>query len=356
MDTVAEAIEKTDQTMRLQSETPETKQITLVLFADDLKIQAQNETGLQKALDTATKWADEHGMTWGTSKCQILTRPEKQKSTKLRLADSILATKTKTTYLGIEAAWNGVVDDKQTERIRKATSCLHALNRCGINTNRFNSVTISKVCKTFVIPKATYGIHLAQLKQETKDQWETLEKRIIQATLGWHTERRKPRLRAIARITSLDETVGMLMESLMKRLEERARRNTDDEEATQDVQRIKKMIAEIPNRKNTTRTEINNIWKAANERSRRKLPPNRRKWIPALRMRKRNLREAAIRWFCGAFPKRPGWIKRQYGTEAKKAIMHMQTLMPKQKWVQEEEDTVAEAIQYLTTKEPSTWQ
>jgi len=47
--------------------------LTHLLYMDDIKLFAQNDTGLQKMVDLVRRFSDDIGMTFGINKCAKLT-------------------------------------------------------------------------------------------------------------------------------------------------------------------------------------------------------------------------------------------------------------------------------------------
>lgn len=74
-------------------------------------------------------------------------------------------------YLGVMAKSTGTNDKRSAARINTAKIFLTQMTRSGIKKETFNIICMSRLCKTFIIPKASYAIHLTELDEKTKKQW-----------------------------------------------------------------------------------------------------------------------------------------------------------------------------------------
>lgn len=95
------------------------------IFADDVKIQANNATTLQIFLDSAATWAKKYGMTWSTNKCKIPQKAEHTHSIPPTLAGNQLDNVTATTYLAVTITAKEVAPDPHIRRSRNTIIPTH---------------------------------------------------------------------------------------------------------------------------------------------------------------------------------------------------------------------------------------
>lgn len=186
MDTFLEAV---NQTPCPDSDTP------AICYADDVLLASRSAEGLQALLDTATKWAQDHFMTWATHKSFIIA-PE---NTILSLDAKPLQVVTTTTYLGSSISTLGITDKAILDRIKACTIKLRTWQRRESVSLRLHRATKLALVTKFLLPAVDFGIHVAEISPETRHAATDLERKAMQ-WITTTTARNTVRAHAITRV------------------------------------------------------------------------------------------------------------------------------------------------------------
>ena len=103
--------------------------ISRLLFADDLVLLADSESGLQRALDGFAAACDYAGMKISTAKTEVLHLSRKPVQCSLQVGGVKLKQVEKFKYLGVAFTSDGTQDEEMDIRISKAGAVMHALHR-----------------------------------------------------------------------------------------------------------------------------------------------------------------------------------------------------------------------------------
>lgn len=175
----------------------------LTLFADDVKLQVQDEELLARLLRASSDWADKHGMQWSVNKCAILREPKAEKGSPFELSGQQVENRIEADYLGVTATATGTSHVKCIKRIKKATAFLHQPRGNGIHHGTMTTNSMLAIWRTHILPAATYGLHLVPHHNEQTKAWSTMEKSMMVMVMGCFSEKTRPRLRTVAKALTL---------------------------------------------------------------------------------------------------------------------------------------------------------
>ena len=102
--------------------------IRRLLFADDLVLLADSDSGLQRALDGFAAACDYAGMKISTAKTEVLHLSRKPVQCSLQVDGVKLKQVEKFKYLGVTFISDGMQDEEIDIRISKASAVMHALH------------------------------------------------------------------------------------------------------------------------------------------------------------------------------------------------------------------------------------
>lgn len=130
-----------------------------LFFADDIKLQHNNQNQMQKMLDDCYTWTLNNGMAFGISKCGTLGL------TKFKINDETIPYTPTYKYLGFPHVQNGIDWEQHIKHLSsKAIQHLAAIS----DTSRlWNPSTKLTIFKTFIRPKLEYGAPLIYHWQKT---------------------------------------------------------------------------------------------------------------------------------------------------------------------------------------------
>ena len=208
--------------------------VRITLFCDDVKIQAVSPRELQEALDVATEWAEQAGMTWSVKKCHILEPEGVDIPGKYYLAGKEIRVKESVEYLGVTLRGTKLAADKNLERTKAALNRLNMLKAAGITRKYLPSSRLIDICRTYVYPVADYATHL--IPMDTKEgiqlveELEMLDYKVIEHCLGCIPKKpsrtrnvegriagRLPRHLKMAKLPDWLQRIRMRLHSLRKR-------------------------------------------------------------------------------------------------------------------------------------------
>lgn len=251
---------------------PNRERLNWTLFADDFKMQAKTPQHIQRGLEGVETWAVLKEMKWSPPKCFILEPPGRKSEQAYRLNEHTIQTLESAEYLGVTASWKGVEPDKSIRRITQAKKIAIRLYRHGIHERSFNNRTMIRIVKTFIMPKATYGLHLTDFPPTLQRAWGKLHHSAITAALGWYSQGRDKTMRTITQLPTLLQLIATRQAGMEERLKKRATSPGADYLSKEDPTMFPKL-------RNAQQPEIPKLTKTAQEKG----------WITAARTRARKI-------------------------------------------------------------------
>lgn len=350
MDTLAEELEERFSGS-VGNEGPRRGTWDITMFADDVKIQAVDYSTLQLLLKHVERWAQDNGMTWGVSKCAVLTetrpRPEP-----LLLAGSALEYRDEAEYLGVSATATGVSETKSINRLRGAKSKLNLLRNMGVHSGRIPSAQMLRICEALVLTGALYGLHLVPLSTEVMMAWKDLEDSFMKTCLGCAAPSRHARLRAITKFPSLEERMALSQTAAEQRLKQRAALYQNNRRAQIDAGRLKHVWTYVGRRRTLHWSDLREEWNAKEAKMARGTPPGTKMThVPLLQLRNNSIRKYGIYWYCGTFPRGLPKIMEKYPDDTKEMTKVLKEMMVQRRWSTDEIAKVERALEWLTEKQ-----
>ena len=159
---------------------------TIRLFADDGLVyrplrknnEDEDQCVLQRDLDALEAWADQWGMRFNPSKCQIMQVKRGNSPPKLHLydlMDTVLRNVTKATYLGVWLSSNLDWDHQIDTATNKANTSLHFISR---NLSGCSRSAREHVVRSLTMPHLQYCCTIWDPhKKKSKDQLEMVNRR-----------------------------------------------------------------------------------------------------------------------------------------------------------------------------------
>lgn len=282
---------------------------TISCFADDVLLVAKCIPSAQRLLDVATSWADSHGMTWSTSKCEQLTptgAPSRWGDAKIAGAQIKQASMVR--YLGVQVDWNGVSSSSIPARISKARRTLAVL-RSAPALRRYNYEYLRRVTRTYILPLIDYALPLSPCPATVLSASATLDRETCAWILGVPVPSAAlARARALCRLSSIKTRrsirAGRLIQRAKQSLEAaghaglRSELILQDETATAAADDVADLLEETPGR--LTHWAERRTWMQANT-GRRKIPL-RGKLPPLMKDLPRKQQRTAALFYLNALP------------------------------------------------------
>ena len=294
--------------------------VRITLFCDDVKIQAVSPRLLQEALDVATDWAKQAGMTWSIKKCHVLEPEKVDNQGTYYLAGQQIRVKEKAEYLGVTLRGSSISADKNVERVKAAVQRLNMLKAAGITRKYLPSSRLIDICRTYVYPVADYATHLVPLNTEEGNQviedLEMLDYKVAEHCIGC-IAKQPPRTRnaerriagrlsrhlKMAKIPDWLQRIRMRLHSLKKRLRKRSQKCRDDAKARADPLHLVCLRSTLGSPKGMEWKDVVREWEILC--GKRRIPVPEKGTAPVLKETDRKLRDAGIRWYTGSFPGEP---------------------------------------------------
>ena len=339
------------------------EQVRITLFCDDVKIQAVSSRKLQEALDVATEWAKQAGMTWSIKKCHILEPEGVKFSGNYYLAGEQIGVKESAEYLGVTLRGTTLAVDKNLNRVKAAVNRLNMLKAAGITRKYLPSSRLIDICRTYVYPVADYATHLVPMGTEEGVQLveglEMLDYKVAEHCLGCIAKKpsrkrstegriagRLPRHLKMARLPDWLQRIRMKLHSLRTRLRIRSRKCRDDAKAKADPLHLVCLRDKIGSPKEMTRKDVTSAWKKLC--GSRKIPTPEKGSVPVLSETDQKVRDAGIRWYTGAFPGEPDIATLVLGAESyRKHKSRMDHGMRLETWSEGERKKTTQSIKAL---------
>lgn len=173
-------------------------------------------------------------MKWNVNKCTVLWSAHIMLAPQLSTSGHIIKNDKQAEYLGISASVGGTTSTASFKRIKEATAMLHILKRKWVHSGATTSQSLLQMWNTYVLTKATYGLHLVPCSTELENEWSKLDKITMINFLGCFSENFIKRLRPISRQLSLSEQREVQMASLESRITRRSKEVDLDDSARGD--------------------------------------------------------------------------------------------------------------------------
>lgn len=194
----------------------------IIMFADNVTVQAENVATLEVLLDAMTGWASKYGMTWSTKTRKILRKAESAHNATLRLAVHYLESVNKTKNLGVTVIATGVNPNAHIHKVKQTMTLTHIIQRMGIRSGALTTNTMIRLWEGSIIPKTTYALYLAPKSTQLEETWRQLKKMMLISTMGCYSTRHRNRLLSIGKIQTMDQRRTKAMTSLSKRIAQRS--------------------------------------------------------------------------------------------------------------------------------------
>ena len=326
MDTFAEKIDSAELDVHVS------------MFADDVKLQAQDPDSLQKALDVSSEWATEHKMSWNVKKCHILQPESAEQPGEYLLSGQKMRVSTSAEYLGVTLTRGALATDRNIQRVKSACQRIGMLKAAGINRKLVSSSMLVNVCRTFVYSVADYAIHLMPVRKDgscdLSGELELLDYKVAEYALGCIEKEpplnkskagriagRLPRHLKMAKIPDWLQRIRMRLRSLGRRLRSRARIHGSDDLAKADELKFRCFRFENSSPSDMDRKELYNAWQRLCRGRRRGIPIPDKGHLPILKEQDSKVRDAGIRWYTGTFPGMPDDLRMALGQEVYRSTM-----------------------------------
>lgn len=210
----------------------------------------------------------------------MLHRKLDEGTVRLRMNGVEINNNTQAKYLGVTRTAQGTATNANTKRIKAGSAMLSQMKERGIHCGRILLRTVLKIWQTFILPKASYGLHLVQLDEDVKNHWRGLEKSLIITTLGCFSKRTRKRLRSIAHLTTPEQLRALRMTSLKKRIQKRREALSEQDAAQRDPERLETVLKTLKISTPLTRNDVERSHRTEEEKRVRKMPDSRHGKIP----------------------------------------------------------------------------
>ena len=170
------------------------KAINCLLYADDLLILSETESGLQNCLNSLSTYCANWKLTVNTEKTKLLvfSKGKRKLNTKISFDGFLLEQVDSYKYLGFEIFYNGNLKHTAKDLYEKSMKALFSLKS---KLNNFDNIPIQiqiKLFDTLIVPIATYGAEIWINDISTKSKktddltFEKLQNKFCKIALGVH--------------------------------------------------------------------------------------------------------------------------------------------------------------------------
>ena len=160
------------------------QEITILCYADDAVLVAENENDLQRLLHRFNCTAKSLNMIISTQKTKCMTTSKVPLRCKLEVEGNVIQQEMKFKYLGIEISGYGDVEAEVRERTTKATRIAGCLNDTIWRNKNIEVETKARIYKATVRPIMTYTAETRPDTAKTKQLLETTEMRVLRRIAG----------------------------------------------------------------------------------------------------------------------------------------------------------------------------
>ena len=158
--------------------------ISRLLFADDLVLLADTESGLQRALSGFEAACNIAGMKISTTKTEILHLSRNPNQCSLHSSGVPLKQVERFKYLGVSFTSNGRQDEEIDIRAGKASAVMRALQYSVVLKRELSKKAKLSVFKTIFVPILTYGHESWVMTEKVRSQVQASEMRFLRRIEG----------------------------------------------------------------------------------------------------------------------------------------------------------------------------
>lgn len=158
--------------------------ITILCYADDAVLIAENEDDLQRLLHKFNSIAKTFNMAISVPKTKCMTTAKTPLRCKLAVDKEILQQEMKFKYLGIEVSGFDDVEAEVREQTMKAARMAECLNDTIWKNKYIGTEVKSRIYKSVIRPLMTYTAETRPETAQTKRLLETSEMRILRKIAG----------------------------------------------------------------------------------------------------------------------------------------------------------------------------
>ena len=158
--------------------------INRLLFADNLVLFADSESGLQRALDGFQAACKIAGMKISTSKTEILHLSRNPDQCSLQVDGVSLKQVEKFKYLGVAFTSDGRQDEEIDNRIGKASAVMRALHYSVVMKRELSKKAKLSVFRSIFVPILTYGHESWVMTERIRSQVQASEMRFLRRIAG----------------------------------------------------------------------------------------------------------------------------------------------------------------------------
>ncbi|XP_060524527.1 uncharacterized protein LOC132700944 [Cylas formicarius] len=154
-------------------------EVTIICYADDAMICAENEDDLQRLLNIFNRTGKQFNMTISAQKTKCMTTSKEPLRCKLEVDGQVIQQEMKFKYLGIDITSYVNVVDEVRQQVAKANKVAGCLNDVIWRNKHLKKHTEVRVCKTTIRPIMTYTAETRSDTAKTSRLLETTEMKIL---------------------------------------------------------------------------------------------------------------------------------------------------------------------------------
>ncbi|KAI0562920.1 Endonuclease-reverse transcriptase [Gracilaria domingensis] len=329
----------------------------LIMFADDVKLQARTKTVLQNMLDMSTTWASEYKMTWGLPKCFVL---QSQNGTpeNFKLAGQSVQNVSSVEYLGVQLSAEGITEQRTVQRCEAAHLKLQELKNIGFWSQWLGVIRTIQLCKLVILPIAEYAIHLTPHSEMLQKKYSSVQVAIRRMIIATVARRDEARAQKLLQLPPLSYRKAILLSHLENRLERNVScydpNTTMEIIAREDLAalRLHRRLFALP--PNSSRKALQCMWSRLCQTVARPMPCMRQnEFVPILKLKSSSLRNAGVGWYFNRFPLQnqhtitPIHLVRRSAWSYRTAYSNLKKKMKQTEWTPEEVKSVERAIETI---------
>lgn len=160
------------------------EEVTIICYADDAMICAENEDDLQRLLNIFNRTGKQFNMTISAQKTKCMTTSKEPLRCKLEVDGQVIQQEMKFKYLGIDITSYGNVEDEVRQQVAKANKIAGCLNDVIWRNKHLKKHTKARVYKTTIRPIMTYTAETRADTARTRRLLETTEMKILRRISG----------------------------------------------------------------------------------------------------------------------------------------------------------------------------
>jgi hypothetical protein len=187
-----------------------------LFFADDAVVFAKTAAHLQQLLEIAMSWAEEHGIQFAPSKCEVLSR---NNNCNVTMGGVELARVNSYKYLGCEMTVNGLSSKRGLDkRMPKAKSAMGFLVSKGMNGYGWAPQLSLQLYKSFIRPMVEYGLLLAPLDAADAHRLQLFERNCLRKILSVAKNTSTGAIQGILGIEGITHRIARMRAAFFSRL------------------------------------------------------------------------------------------------------------------------------------------